>query len=180
MRPPTRQLGMCECPSGTLWMFRGYTCTESWLVHLFPVTFPDTPHASDHSAYLLSHKYPKPSAFGEADLRFIVLCTHLAALQMNPFLAANLGVSVSWLAMYWAKWTWLGNTPWGNGWFQVWGTGCIRWAWNNLFCRRQVSTQRGVGSCQKDTGTSLEGSHWAELGQPEDQKEQWLEMIKTY
>ena len=55
---------------------------------LFPITFPHTPHAS-----ALSSEYPGPLAFGEVDLRFVLLSPCLAASWTNPFSAANLSIS---------------------------------------------------------------------------------------
>ena len=49
------------------------------------------------------------SFFGEVDLR-LVLSSHLAALWINPLLAANLNISVFWFATSWANQTWFGNT----------------------------------------------------------------------
>ena len=59
--------------------------------------------------YSLSHKYPGPLAFGS--LRLVLLCPCLAALQINLLFAANLGISVFWLAARWAKGTWFSSTP---------------------------------------------------------------------
>ena len=54
-----------------------------------PITFPQV---SDHPASL-SHKYPKPLAFEEADLRLVLLSSHLTALRKKPFFDTNLGAS---------------------------------------------------------------------------------------
>ena len=55
--------------------------------------------------YSLSHRYPKPLAFGEADLRPIVTSRpRLAALWINLLFAANLSISVFWLAAPQTEW----------------------------------------------------------------------------
>ena len=132
-------------------------------VTFFQSPFPHYPHL--RPPHLSCYPINTPTGLSlEVDLRFIVLCTQLAALQINPFFDANLGISVFWLGVHLAKWTWLGNKSWEIGWFQVWATEYVRWSQNNLFCWKQVSTQRGVGSCLKDSGTSLEGFHWPKLG----------------
>lgn len=53
-------------------------------------------HLSSHSPHPtpLSHKYLEPLAIGEVDLRFVLQSPHLAASLVNPFSAANLGISV--------------------------------------------------------------------------------------
>ena len=43
--------------------------------------------------YSLSHKYPKPLAFGEVELRLILLSPCSVALQIGLLSTANLGVS---------------------------------------------------------------------------------------
>ena len=49
------------------------------------------------------------SFLGEVDLR-LVLSSRLAALWINPLLAANLNISAFWFAASWANQTWFGNT----------------------------------------------------------------------
>ena len=153
----------------TLWMFRGlqlsYTCKECWLCHLFPITFPTLPTPQTTPLILLSHKYPNWSVFRSGlEIHCPVYPVSYLANKSFFFFDANLAISVFWLTVHWAKWTWLGNKSWEISWFQVWATEYVRWSQNNLFCRKQVSTQRGVGSCLKDSWTSLEGFHWSKLG----------------
>ena len=50
----------------------------------------------------LSWKYRKPLAFGEENIRSVLPSPHLAALWLNPFFAANLGMLQFWLAANWA------------------------------------------------------------------------------
>ena len=105
--------------------------------------FPHSPHL--RPPHLSCYPINTPTGLSlEVDLRFIVLCTLLATLQINPFFFffdANLAISVFWLTVHWAKWTWLGNKSWEISWFQVWATEYVRWSQNNLFCRKQVSTK---------------------------------------
>lgn len=54
-----------------------------------PNTFPNT---SNHSV-LFTHQYPKFLAFGEVDLRLVLLTPHLTDFQVNLFSAANLDIS---------------------------------------------------------------------------------------
>ena len=62
-------------------------------------------------SFFFTHKHPKAFAFGEADLRFVLLSSCLTALRINTLFAANLSITVFWLAAHPAKWTWFGNTP---------------------------------------------------------------------
>ena len=120
--------------------------------------FPHSPHL--RPPHLSCYPINTPTGLSlEVDLRFIVLCTLLATLQIKPFFFFFLMQTLLfWLAVHWAKWTWLGNKSWEIGWFQVWATEYVRWSQNNLFCRKQVSTQRGVGSCLKDSWTTWRAS----------------------
>ena len=72
---------------------------------LSSVTLPHAPCAS-----ALSHKYSEPLALGEADLRLVLLCPHLAASWINLLSDANLHVSAFGLLDFGAKfsnkWTW--------------------------------------------------------------------------
>ena len=145
----------------TLWMFRGlqlsYTCKECWLCHLFPITFPTLPTPQTTPLILLSHKYPNWSVF-RSGLEIHCPVYPVSYLANKTFFFFLMQTLLFWLAVHWAKWTWLGNKSWEIGWFQVWATEYVRWSQNNLFCRKQVSTQRGVGSCLKDSWTTWRAS----------------------
>lgn len=87
-----------------------YTWEGGRLLHLFPITFPHIPMPPTALLlYSVSHKYPELLAFREAGLRFVFPSPHLAALQVNPLFAADLGVSAFGLAVGQAKRMWFDN-----------------------------------------------------------------------
>ena len=64
--------------------------TTDYLTFFLPLI---TSLCTSNHPILFTHKYPEPLAFREEDLRLVLLSPHLVALQINPFSAANLGIS---------------------------------------------------------------------------------------
>lgn len=100
IEPSTLQLGVCNLVPLWVCVSRMITPLSSHLSHTSgcPVL------------YSLSHKHLRFLASREVNLRCFLPSPHVAALQINSLFAANLGVSVSWFAVPWAKWTWFSNT----------------------------------------------------------------------
>ena len=100
---------MCQC------LQLSYACAEGQLPPVFPITIPHARHVllRPQTTLLLSslsHKYLEPLVFREVDLRLVFPSPLLAALWIKLLFAAGLGNSIFWLAVQWAKSTWLGNT----------------------------------------------------------------------
>ena len=126
LRPLTRQLGMLKCPLGDRVTsaapklhphivltppFSSHEEVCNWVVpwestwrdhyltfSLFLITCLHGPHAS-----ALSHKYPQPLSWGEADLRLGLLCPQLADSWINLISASKLHVSALRMLNFGAK-----------------------------------------------------------------------------